>query len=132
MQELDLAADALARTTSGCLGMEKARLAALGATLREHRPDQMLAMHRHQLEGRADRLRRGFEQRLESLHKRLKHAGNLLRVLGPQATLKRGYSITRTAEGEIVRSVAQVAAGARLTTQVADGEIASRVEDGLG
>lgn len=129
MQELDFAADALSRAASDQLGERRERLSALGATLREHRPDQVLAMRRHQLEGRAERLRRGFEQRLESLRRRLEHAGNMLRVLGPQATLGRGYSITRMADGEIVRSVEQVGAGAELATQLADGVVRSRVEE---
>ena len=51
-----------------------------------------------------------------------------LRALSPVAVLERGYSLTRTADGTLVRSVQQVAAGARLRTQVADGVIESVVD----
>jgi len=54
--------------------------------------------------------------------------GHLLRLqsLSPLATLERGYSITRQLKtGEIVRSVAQVAAGDRIETQVSDGKFES-------
>jgi len=51
-----------------------------------------------------------------------------LQSLSPLATLERGYSITRKlATGEIVRSVAQIAAGDRIETQVSDGKFESVV-----
>ena len=48
-----------------------------------------------------------------------------LRALSPVAVLERGYSLTRSADGKLVRSVRQVAVGARLRTQVADGTFES-------
>ncbi len=48
-------------------------------------------------------------------------------LLSPLAVLERGYSLTRTADGRLVRSVADVAAGAALATQVKDGVIGSVV-----
>src|SRR5438309_9945758 len=49
----------------------------------------------------------------------------VLRVLGPEATLRRGYSITATEHGEIIRSVAKVRPKMRIKTRVADGEFSS-------
>lgn len=46
-----------------------------------------------------------------------------LDLVSPLATLKRGYSITRNAQGEVVRSVRHVEAGKQITIQLADGEI---------
>ncbi|MBU6388897.1 exodeoxyribonuclease VII large subunit [Patescibacteria group bacterium] len=46
-------------------------------------------------------------------------------ALAPEQTLKRGYSITRTATGKIVRSVSQVRSGELIITQIADGTIHS-------
>jgi len=57
--------------------------------------------------------------------------GRLLRLqsLSPFATLDRGYSITRHLRtGEIVKSVAQVAAGDPIETQVSDGKFDSTVD----
>ena len=48
-------------------------------------------------------------------------------ALDPANILARGWSITRSTEGEVVRSVSAVSAGDILATQVADGEIASEV-----
>jgi exodeoxyribonuclease VII large subunit len=53
-----------------------------------------------------------------------------LTLLSPLSVLERGYSLTRTAEGALVRSVADAAAGAELVTQVKDGRIESVVKEG--
>ncbi len=50
-----------------------------------------------------------------------------LRSLGPQAVLERGYSLTRTGDGTLVRHAAQVAPGTMVRTQVASGDFESIV-----
>jgi exodeoxyribonuclease VII large subunit len=65
---------------------------------------------------------------LRNARQRFQRVDAILRVLGPEATLRRGYSITRTGEGKVLRSVAQVAPAMQISTQVSDGEFASRVE----
>jgi len=84
------------------------------------------------LTGSAVRQRR----RVEELQRRMAHAVPVelqrrqrqvaalerqLRALSPVAVLERGYSLTRTADGRLVKSVRQVSVGAHLRTQVADG-----------
>jgi exodeoxyribonuclease VII large subunit len=57
--------------------------------------------------------------------------GHFLRLqsLSPFATLNRGYSITRhLSTGKIVKSVAQVAAGDPIETQVSDGGFDSTID----
>jgi exodeoxyribonuclease VII large subunit len=49
-------------------------------------------------------------------------------ALSPQATLDRGYAVVQRDDGAVVRSPAEVAAGARLRLRVRDGELAARVE----
>lgn len=56
---------------------------------------------------------------------RLLRLGQLLDVLNPQATLRRGYSITRV-NGKAVSSVAAVAPGDIISTTLADGTIDAR------
>ena len=51
----------------------------------------------------------------------------LLGALSPEATLRRGYSITRI-NGRAVTSIDDVAQGAKVTTIVADGVISSTVD----
>ncbi|MEM1062593.1 MAG: exodeoxyribonuclease VII large subunit [Planctomycetota bacterium] len=47
----------------------------------------------------------------------------------PLATLSRGYSLTSTADGRLVRSGSDVSVGDDLTTRLADGVVLSRVTD---
>ena len=51
-----------------------------------------------------------------------------VRALDPVNVLARGWSITRAADGRVVRSPDDVAAGDVLTTQLAAGSLRSRVE----
>ena len=60
---------------------------------------------------------RGVLERLEGL----------VKVLSPQATLSRGYSITRVG-GHAVTSVSQLSAGTVVETTLADGSVRSTVE----
>jgi len=125
-QQLDLTAEQLSRAARDRVRREEKQVAELQTTLREHRPDQLLALRRHQLEGIGGRLQHARIQQVDSIRHALDSAANLLRVLGPQATLSRGYSITRTEAGELVRSVAHAPPGTRLLTRVPDGEIRSK------
>lgn len=52
-----------------------------------------------------------------------------VRALDPQRALARGWSITTTADGRVVRSRHDVAPGDRLVTRLADGEVRSTVDD---
>ena len=128
LQELDTVAETLDRAATDRLSDATQRISGLHASLREHRPDQLLAMRRHQLDGASERLRRGFSQRFEGFQRGLDHTANVLRVLGPQATLGRGYSITRTEEGELIRSASQAPPKSVIVTQLAEGIVRSRVE----
>jgi len=47
--------------------------------------------------------------------------------LGPDATLRRGYSVTTDASGNLVRSVTQVKRGDKIRTRVTDGTLESSV-----
>jgi exodeoxyribonuclease VII large subunit len=60
----------------------------------------------------------------------LAEAGAALAVLGPQATLERGYGIVRrAADDAIIRDPADVSAGSRLRISVARGEFPATADD---
>ena len=52
-----------------------------------------------------------------------------VRALDPRRVLERGYTITRTAAGRVVRAPAETAVGDEIVTELAQGRITSRVED---
>lgn len=52
----------------------------------------------------------------------------LVRTLGPESAFKRGFSITMTADGTILRSTKTLKPGQTLRTKLLDGEIRSTVQ----
>lgn len=64
---------------------------------------------------------------IENARHRFSRIEGILRVLGPDATLRRGYSITTNDRGEIIRATAAVKAKMRIRTRVSDGEFGSEV-----
>ena len=51
-----------------------------------------------------------------------------LRALDPRRVLERGYSITRRADGRVLRGVASLQVGEVLDTELAGGHVVSRIE----
>jgi exodeoxyribonuclease VII large subunit len=51
-----------------------------------------------------------------------------VRALDPERALARGWSITRTVDGRVVRSAAEVTSGDTLVTQLGTGEVRSTVD----
>lgn len=58
----------------------------------------------------------------------LESMATLLDALSPQAVLRRGYSITRTADGSVCQSTSQLHQGDVIVTQLADGSVASTIQ----
>ena len=68
--------------------------------------------------------------RVERARAALETAAAALAVLGPQATLDRGYAIVRRAtDGLIIRRPGEAPAGTALTVRVSAGELAATVDD---
>ena len=65
---------------------------------------------------------------LERERQRLVMHASTVRLLDPATTLARGWSITRAADGTVVRSVKDVKTGDTVTTVVADGTITGTVD----
>src|SRR5258706_1504632 len=75
----------------------------------------------------AVRLAGATGQHLTDIRARLDIARARLAGLGHDAVLARGYSLTLTLNGEIVRSDAQVAEGERIVTTLAKGKLESQI-----
>lgn len=104
---------------------EHGRAATLAQRLRAARPrlaDAALLQQRlaERLQLAAGRIAAPRQQRLDALAARLE-------ALSPTATLARGFSITRDAQGAIVRNAANVSPGAALSIEVAQGRIEAEV-----
>jgi exodeoxyribonuclease VII large subunit len=72
-------------------------------------------------------LARLTKQEIDNARQRFQRTEGILRVLGPDATLQRGYSITRDTEGNVIRAVRDVRPRMKIRTRVSDGEFGSEV-----
>jgi exodeoxyribonuclease VII large subunit len=68
------------------------------------------------------------QHRLERAALRLASNEAVVHALDPRRVLERGYSITRDADGHVLRGVDDVAAGTLVETELARGRVTSRVE----
>ena len=81
------------------------------------------------LDDKVKRLRRSPLATLDRQAERLAGITNNLRALDPARILARGWSITRLADGTLVRSVTDTAVGDTLVTHVAGGTVTSTVDE---
>ena len=90
-------------------------------------PAERLRTSRQHLAHLATRLAAATAQHFNEFRRRMDVAGARLESLGHDSVLARGYSVTLNARKEIVRDASAVAAGDRLVTKLAKGEIESEV-----
>lgn len=127
-QRIDSAIEALRRATRDRLSACREHVSGLAAFLREHRPDQLVALRRQRLAALAPRLQQCARAALSTETRRLKEIESLLRLLSPNATLERGYALAFGADGALVRSAGDLKKGDALTVRLADGEAETKVE----
>ncbi|MDE2921702.1 MAG: exodeoxyribonuclease VII large subunit [Acidobacteriota bacterium] len=92
--------------------------------------ERLMAAARQQEEVRRDGLVRSALKPVGRAAERLEAHGRLCEQLSPERTLARGFSVTRRADGGLVRRASDVAAGDELRTRLADGTVASTVDSG--
>jgi exodeoxyribonuclease VII large subunit len=103
----------------------------LTAAVLRHDPRQALAHAREHLQAYRTHLDLTLERLLHTSAATLSALDARLHSLSPLAVLDRGYALVLSAEGSLIRSTTQLASGDRITTRLADGTFASRVEDPL-
>ena len=73
-------------------------------------------------------LNRAAAQRIRKANEKLGALAARLESLSPLNILSRGYSLTRTPDGKLLRDSAAVQPGDVIVTRVSNGEVTSRVE----
>lgn len=126
-QRLDAATEALAWTARQRLSLSRQRAADRLATLRLHRPDQLIAFRRQALAAMRRQLAECTRQRVLDRRSRLERAAGMLRLLAPETVLQRGFSITTLADGTVIESAASLQPGQRICTRLKDGSVESTV-----
>jgi exodeoxyribonuclease VII large subunit len=97
----------------------------LGLRLKTGAPD--VEGHSQDAAGLAGRLREAGRRRLEAAAALLARLDASLKHLNPQSVLERGYSMTETAGGVIVRDAGRLAIGEDVTITFAKGRAGARV-----
>jgi exodeoxyribonuclease VII large subunit len=92
-------------------------------------PRSWIAVRRESLLRVRDGLDRWPVARLERERVRVGHAFDRLRLLGPAATLDRGYAIVQDAAGMVVTAADAVTTGQRIGVRLSHGRIAATVEE---
>jgi len=126
-QQLDLSRETLHRHVAHKIDNYKRALLHIAGALQSRSPARELLMRRNRFVD----LRRRFAELpsrfLENAQQRFRRVEGILRVLGPDATLGRGYSITTDERGKLIRRVASVRPRMKIRTRVSDGEFGSEV-----
>ena len=115
-----------ARARSAC-AMARRELGDLAGRVERGVP-VALARERGLIEGQRRRVLESGRRRGRDASVRLDMADARLRALDPRRVLERGYTITRTADGAVVRSARAVSPDDELVTETADGAVRSRVQ----
>ena len=91
-------------------------------------PAQRLRSHQQLVAQLKARLAFGFSHKVHRCQAHLAELHATLRSMDPTAVLARGYSITYSASGQVLRASTAVQAGERIKTRLAQGEIESEVK----
>ena len=127
LQRLDLVRESLRRHIMHKIDNYRRALIQIARTMQAHSPLRELMLRRNRFVDLRRRLAELPKRVLENARHRFREAEGILRVLGPEATLRRGYSITTDERGRLIRSVALIQPKMRIRTRVSDGEFGSEI-----
>ena len=134
LEAYDLAIDRVAERLVGsgkdALTRRRAIVDRLALRLERCRPAAQLATRASRVAAADVSLGAALRHRLERLRAQVDATARQLEAVSPLRVLERGYSVTTTADGRLVRRTTDAPPGTTLVTRVADGAIRSRVEEG--
>jgi exodeoxyribonuclease VII large subunit len=126
-QRLDHARETLLRCLGHKIDGYKRGLLNIIRALQPRKLSGELMMRRNRLADLQRRLVACPERLIENARHHFRRIEGILRVLGPDATLRRGYSITMNDRGQIIRTIEVVRPKIKIRTRVSDGEFGSEV-----
>jgi exodeoxyribonuclease VII large subunit len=125
-QRLDHARETLQRCLAHRIESYKRGLIHATRALQARSPARELLVRRNRFADLQRRLVACPGRLVETAKHRFQHMAEILRVLGPDATLRRGYSITMNERGKIIRTIGAVRPEMKIRTRVSDGEFGSQ------
>lgn len=127
-QTSDRLEESLASELERRITLHSSQLATMAAQLAASHPGLQFIRCRQNLESLAGRVALEIKHRLDRERGRYARLHSALAALSPEATLARGFSITRDAAGRVVKDAGQVASGDSIRTQLLEGTIHSEVK----
>ncbi len=128
IQNLDDLKTSLEKSYIHALIEKATQMKELRLSLSYNSPEKVLQRHEETTNSLKRQLTNIVNAQLEQKKSKLLRLNDVLRTLGPDATLSRGFSITTNDAGEIITSRDQAKSGQRIHTQLRDGEVASIIE----
>ncbi len=94
----------------------------------KHRPGALLGDHQKSLKEMRSSLKKVINVCLRNNRNRLTNYQKMIDIVHPVNTMKRGFSITRTEDGKVLKNIHSLRIKEKLTTEVTDGLIGSEVK----
>ncbi|WP_034412986.1 exodeoxyribonuclease VII large subunit [Candidatus Photodesmus blepharus] len=126
-QQLDILTNRLENYIKQYLSYCEQKIKHRQYLLQLHTPSKQLEQQKVRLTRTVQRLLGSMDKKSLNIQHKLSLTLEKLEALSPLATLRRGYSITQTAQGDVVTSWQSLKTGDKLRTQLIDGEIRSTV-----
>ena len=126
-QQIDHGRETLRRCLAHKIDNYRRSLVHIARALQSCSPGRELVMRRNRFIDLHRRFVVSPPRVVENAKQRFARIEGILRVLGPDATLRRGYSITTNEGGKIIRTVATIRPRMKIRTRVSDGEFESEV-----
>ncbi len=127
-QRLDSLRTGLAQATEISLRTRSQTLREISLRHQSLHPLRMLDRRLDKLAAIAKTLDQLATHRISREGEKLNRLKTLLRTLGPESAFKRGFSITLSEDGKILRSTTEAKSGQTLRTKLIDGEITSTAQ----
>jgi exodeoxyribonuclease VII large subunit len=151
-EEVETLGERLESVVRDVLEEKRRRVQELGRSYVFREPGKMVEMSAQRVDELALQLQRGLgnawryrkqmaetllqrwvalkpERRVRELNLRMQAAADRLRVLGPDETLKRGYTLVQAPDGKLIRGVGAARKQGDLLVRFSDGKVPVRVKD---
>ncbi len=106
-----------------------ARLSSLSERLRRQDVSLRIARAQRRLQQATARLEGTASQTISARQHRLNRASTRLEALSPLAVLARGYAIVYAADGTVLRSASDTAAGQTIRARLSEGSLEAQITD---
>jgi len=128
-QSVDDAQDRWSSTANKALRSLSDKLVDMQQVLARYHPVKVVADAGHRVDMTGHRLKQAASLGLRSFTERAEGRSQMLKLLGPEGILARGFSYTTDANGRVLMSADDVKPGEAITTRLAKGSVRSVVKE---